>query len=167
MGWFNYLTCDMALPELNTLKQATRFQTKDIWKKQLWWFHLESNGRLSLREYEADPDNIYPPSLTDKLRAEIEAHLEAFTGRLRFYEYEDVEEDPNHPDCRWHEYHAQFENGKCTALVKHDERFIGDPEITDPAERARLAALYESDREAYDEDREQYEAERREAAPAP
>lgn len=102
MGMFDWITCEMPLPETPT-KPPGFFQTKDLreWP-QCERFTITADGRLRLDDGNAEWWNAVDTG--------------QFTGSIQFYDLG--------PKGEWWEYRADFVDGKCETieLVEYDPR---------------------------------------------
>ena len=130
MGMFDYIKCEMPLPETDVAPRAVLFQTKDTPDQYMTIYTITADGRLSWRPYvmESVPksERPYPNELDGSLlglsgcmrRVESEpVFLEDYHGDLFFYSYDQGD---------WWEYRARFTEGTCAAITLEEFRRSGE-----------------------------------------
>lgn len=117
MGMFDYIKCDVPLPETPVAPPTDMFQTKDTDDQCMTIHTITHDGHLMWRPYEMQEvpksERPYPDAADDDWRSlsgcprRVEQPPERimFDGDIYFYE-------GNHPDVGWWEYRATFRNGE-------------------------------------------------------
>ena len=120
MGLFDYIKCEMPLPETPVPPPTSMFQTKDTDDMYMTIHTITANGRLMWKPYKMvevpKAERPYPDAPDDDIRSimgcvkRVEEEPEAieFHGDIHFYE--------SH-DGGWWEYCARFTDGVCTRIT--------------------------------------------------
>ena len=99
MGMFDYIKCEMPLPETpEPPPDDDLFQTKDTPEQYLAIYTITADGRLTMR-----PDNW----------VEMPENIDGFEGDINFYK---IGLRQGQWDGREWEYHARFTNGRCASI---------------------------------------------------
>lgn len=125
MGMFDYIKCEMPLPETGVPPPTDLFQTKDTPDQYLTVYTITADGQLVWRPYEMEivPKEERPYPNDDGIlgmagmlrRVEGEPAAVPFHGDIYFYE-------GNHPDVGWWEYRARFTEGKVNKIELSEYR---------------------------------------------
>lgn len=118
MGMFDYIKCEVALPETGQAPPAL-FQTKDTPDQYMTVYTITADGRLTWKPYhmESVPKNERPYPDKDGIlglrgsmrRVECDAEDIDFHGDIFFYA-----SGPR--DSGWWEYRARFTEGKLSNI---------------------------------------------------
>ena len=120
MGMFDYVRCEMPLPETPGAVFNRLFQTKDTPDQSMTVYTITADGRLSWRPYRIVevPKAERPYPNDDGLmgmmgcirRVEEQPEtIDDFHGDVDFYE--------SHGNGGWVEYRARFTNGTCEKIT--------------------------------------------------
>jgi len=136
MGLFDYVKCEMPLPEMPLPpypdENGDTFQTKDTPDQYMTLYTITADGRLMWRPYEmvSVPKEERPHPNDDGLlglmgcmkRVEQEPEAVPFHGDIDFYHY---------ASGGWWEYRARFTEGVCKAITlleyRPPETLVADP----------------------------------------
>lgn len=118
MGLFDYITCEMPLPETPTPPPGDDFQTKDTPDQYMTTYTITADGRLTWRPYHLEevPQHERPYPDGDGLlgamgsirRVEKEPEAIPYHGDIHFCHYREPGE--------WWEYRARFTEGVCSGI---------------------------------------------------
>lgn len=123
MGMYDYVRCEMPLPQTDVMPKVVLFQTKDTPDQYLTVYTITADGRLSWRPYEMEvvpkDERPYPDAPDGDIRGlmgimrrvEREPEFLDYHGDLFFYHYH---------DGTWWEYKARFTEGVCAEIVLED-----------------------------------------------
>ena len=118
MGLFNYIKCDMPLPNLpedlinKYSDKAIEFQTKDLSDTIMRSYLIDKNGELFLKIYYNDQGRETYYSTNKNLGLKLIKH----TGAIRFYDC--FESKVKSDKSGWVEYEAVFLNGLLQGEIK-------------------------------------------------
>ena len=104
MGMFDWVRCDMPLPDGKGNPEVEPFQTKDF-GCELSHFRITAEGRLVCDKSDFIASDDAPSPIPSRYK-----WCEDFHGRLRFYT-----SDSN--GRGWREYSAKFTEGLCEEIV--------------------------------------------------
>lgn len=125
MGMFDYVRCEMPLPETDAMPKVALFQTKDTPDQYMTVYTITADGRLAWRpcEMESVPEAERPyPDAPDgsalalagcMRRVESEPEFLDYHGDLFFYHYH---------EGTWWEYKARFTEGVCQKIALEEFR---------------------------------------------
>jgi len=125
MGMFDYIKCNMPLPETPVPPPSHGFQTKDTPDQYMTEYTITEDGRLSWKPYRIEEvpkaERPYPDAKGGSLRA-LCGILRRVEGDTEFVDY--------HGDIffyvgvkgRWWEYRARFTDGKCEKITLEEFR---------------------------------------------
>jgi len=115
MGMFDYLMCEMPLPEQPRPPRRRVFQTKDTTPQFLERFTITAGGRLihhTVRYEEVPPAERPYPHMTSIgcMRAVSAGDADTnFHGMLEFYTYDSATRE-------YWSYEAKFTDGQCVGI---------------------------------------------------
>ena len=125
MGMFDYIKCEMTLPETPVPPPCNLFQTKDTPDQYMTVYTITADGYLEWHPYqmEAVPKEERPYPNDDGFlgmmgsmrRVEEASERIEYHGDIYFYE-------GNHPDVGWWEYRARFTEGRVSAITVENFR---------------------------------------------
>ncbi len=125
MGMFDYIKCNMPLPETPVPPPSHGFQTKDTPDQYMTEYTITEDGRLSWKPYRIEEvpkaERPYPDAEDGSLRAlcgilrraESDAEFVDYHGDIFFYAG---------GKGRWWEYKARFTDGKCEKITLEEFR---------------------------------------------
>ena len=125
MGMFDYVRCDMPLPETEVMPKVDLFQTKDTPDQYMTVYTITVDGRLSWRPYHMETvpkeERRFPDAPDDSLlalagcirRVEREPEFLDYHGDIYFY--------CGH-EGSWWEYKARFTEGVCQKIALEEFR---------------------------------------------
>lgn len=120
MGMFDYVRCEMPLPETAVMPKDIMFQTKDTPDKYMTVYTITADGKLSWRPYEMEivpkAERRFPDADDDSLlamvgcmrRVEREPEFLDYHGDIFFYSYH---------EGAWWKYKARFTEGVCQKIT--------------------------------------------------
>jgi hypothetical protein len=128
MGLFDYIKCEMPLPETPLPpypdENGDKFQTKDTPYQYMTTYTITADGRLTWRPYDMQTvpveERPYPdmPIIGSQRRVEQEPEAIPFHGDVDFYHY---------ASGGWWEYRARFTEGICKAITLLEYRPPDEP----------------------------------------
>lgn len=119
MGMFDYIRCEMPLPETDIMPGTIEFQTKDTPDQGMTLYTIKADGRIYWKPYEMvsapKSERPYPDAAEDDFRSifgsitrkEKEEEAIDLHGDISFYEF---------ADGNWWEYRARFTEGVCSKI---------------------------------------------------
>lgn len=131
MGMFDYITCEMPLPDGYGTGFVARFQTK-AFECELVVHTIRADGQL-MEQYITDTEIVPmserpypgdgPMSIIGSMRVNVAEKPSTRTGKFTFYTHDrDVTPD-------WREYVAELDKGKVISIIPrptNNERWVDD-----------------------------------------